>query len=271
MSRIGKANKINVTGESKPKIKILWTGGWDSTFRIVSLADKNVIIEPIYLLNNRKCEPHELHAINTIANELKKSKSTKFTLNKLKTIKSSDVKSDKNITDGYKNLADEMHLGGQYEWLARFANLQAYKGIELSIHKDDKAYKVIKAFGKVKKVSKQYGSYYELDINKSHNDLVKVFGNFKYPLFNLNKKRMKRLTDYWGYSSIMTKTWFCHDPFNDEPCGICMPCIYSMEEGMSYRFSEEAIIRYNKLRKLGRFKFYRKLKELQRTFLTWYN
>jgi len=264
-------NEIIGTGKSKPKIKILWTGGWDSTFRIIFLAEKNVIIEPIYLLNNRKCESHELHAINTIADELKKSKTTKFTLKPLKTIKTANVKADANITEAYKNLADEMHLGGQYEWLARFSNLQAYKGIELSIHKDDKAYRVIKAFGKTKKVSEQYGSYYVLDKDRSRRDLVKVFGNFKYPLFNLSKKRMKRITDNWGYSSIMAKTWFCHDPLNDKPCGICMPCIYSMEEGMSYRFSEEAIVRYKKLRKLGRFAFYRKLKELQRAFLTWYN
>lgn len=37
-------------------INVLWTGGYDSSFRIVQLSKNKVTIQPYYLSDNRKCE-----------------------------------------------------------------------------------------------------------------------------------------------------------------------------------------------------------------------
>ena len=55
--------------------KILWTGGWDSTFRVIELSRKNVVIQPIYVLDSgRKSTDYELKAIDKIIQDLNNSK-----------------------------------------------------------------------------------------------------------------------------------------------------------------------------------------------------
>ena len=52
--------------ENKKEFEVMWTGGFDSTFRICQLSRMDVVITPYYLCNNRPSEPNELNAINTI-------------------------------------------------------------------------------------------------------------------------------------------------------------------------------------------------------------
>jgi hypothetical protein len=33
----------------------------------------------------------------------------------------------------------------------------------------------------------------------------------------------------------MDMTWFCHTPVRGRPCGICAPCVYTIEEGLARR------------------------------------
>lgn len=68
---------------------------------------------------------------------------------------------------------------------------------------------------------------------------------------------MKRIVEESEYEDIMNITWLCHNPINDKPCGYCNPCVSTIEEGMEYRFSKEALERYNK-RKY--YRFIRKIK-----------
>jgi len=240
--------------EPEQVVKVLWTGGWDSTFRIISLAEKNVIIEPYYLSDNRESEQNDLDAIAQITSDLISKDSTKCVIRPLKIIKSSQVEKDENITNSYQKILQKMYIGSQYDWLARFAKHNI--GIELSIHKDDKACDVIKTLGSVKLVENNIGNYYILDPSKSSDEVVQVFGNFHFPLLDLSKLDMKKEIDKLGYTEIMNKTWFCHSPINNEPCGLCNPCKYTIEEGMSFRLSPAGLRRY-------RYKFiYKKLRKL---------
>lgn len=62
-------------------------------------------------------------------------------------------------------------------------------------------------------------------------------------------------------SDIIDDTWFCFNPINGKPCGYCNPCKYTIEEGMSYRFSKEALKRYKKRDNIF-FKFGNKIKNV---------
>jgi len=33
----------------------------------------------------------------------------------------------------------------------------------------------------------------------------------------------------------MEMTWFCHRPVRGKPCGLCAPCVYTIEEGLARR------------------------------------
>jgi hypothetical protein len=42
----------------------------------------------------------------------------------------------------------------------------------------------------------------------------------------------------------MELTWFCHRPIRGEPCGVCNPCIYTIQEGLGVRVPASGRRRY---------------------------
>lgn len=224
-------------------VNILWTGGWDSTFRVVQLSTKNVIIQPYYLKDNRRSEKQELSTIKQVTEDLMKLKSTKCLINEPIFMNVKDIPANDEITKAYKEILKNDFYGSQYDWLARFALI--HEDLELSIHEDDTAVIIINKYGKLLECeSESKGKYHILNKDKSPENLVKIFGNFHFPLLNITKLEMKAFAEENGFNEIMNKTWFCHSPLNDEPCGICNPCIYTIEEGLAYRFSKKALLRY---------------------------
>jgi hypothetical protein len=224
-------------------VNIFWTGGWDSTFRIVSLAGKEVIIRPYYIKDNRKSEWHELNAISIIRKELINRESTKCILNPVVVLKVSDIPEDPEITAAYNYFRQISHVGSQYEWLARFAKKK--KGVELGIVKRGGVCNLIKTHGKIKQVkSSILGTNYLLDHSVSTREIITLFGNFQFPLMELSKAEMKKEAEYKGFIDIMNKTVFCHRPIDNKPCGECPPCHQAINEGMKYRLSDSALYRY---------------------------
>ena len=78
-------------------ISIFWTGGYDSTFRVVQLSRCEITIQPIYLSDNRKSEKNELMAIEEITSMLKKHPQTKANFLPLKIVDINQRVNIKNI------------------------------------------------------------------------------------------------------------------------------------------------------------------------------
>lgn len=50
---------------------LFWTGGWDSTFRLLQLAEMGVEVNPVYIRDSkRKSSPVEIERMNEIASEV---------------------------------------------------------------------------------------------------------------------------------------------------------------------------------------------------------
>ena len=226
------------------QVSIFWTGGYDSTFRICQLSRKNVIITPYYLSDNRISEPMELEAIDVIRNKLVNDPKTIATLNPLQYVSKDSRKSNSNVTNAFNKLLKQDFMGSQYEWLGVFA--LEHPGIELSIHKDDKAITLIHKHGALILQEDEYGAYYVIDKSKSSQELITLFDNQHFPLADYTKLQMRQEYISLGLVKIINDTWFCYKPIDGKPCGICNPCRYTIEEGMSERFSEEALKRYKR-------------------------
>lgn len=233
---------------NKEIINILWTGGFDSSFRMVQLSKKNVTIQPYYLCDNRLSEQNELSAITQITEDIKKHSETKCTILPLIKYKVEDIAPDNEITESYLRLREKTFIGSQYDWLPRFAKQKQISGLELSLEKAEssKAQKCILEFGSLKPRNEGEISYYIIDKEKSNNDLVKVFGAFHFPvpLFETTKKEMVEEYKLLGFEETMNKTWFCFTPINNEPCGLCNPCMSAINEGMEFRFPRSSLKRY---------------------------
>lgn len=126
-------------------VEIFWTGGYDSTFKICQLSKLKISIHPFYMSDKRQSEEYELNAINSIRDKLINNPDTKAKIEPIIYVSTEERITDHDVTQAFKNLLKKDFMGSQYEWLGTFA--LNHKGIELSIHKDDKAIALINKHG----------------------------------------------------------------------------------------------------------------------------
>lgn len=238
--------------DSNKVVNVLWTGGYDSSFRMVQLSKIGVVIQPYYLSDNRKSEKNELNAIAQITADIKKNPQTKCTILPLIVSNVSEVKPNAEITKSFRKLRKVARIGTQYDWLARFSEEHSLQGLELGIEKAASC-QVVTIFNKfnakLELVNDGDVAYYQIDGDQSDPDLMNVFGRFHYPspLYDMTKTDMLAEYKRLGFEDTVTKTWFCFNPINNKPCGLCNPCKSTLSEGMEFRFPKSSLIR-NKLR-----------------------
>lgn len=134
----------------KQKINVLYTGGLDSSYTMISLSKYDIEIQPYYLRDNRDSEEKELSSIRRIIEDITNSQNTRCNILPLSTMSTADVEKDQDITDAYNRLKEATNIGSQYDWLARFA--KGVRGLCLSLEKSphSKARSCIEKYGDVK-------------------------------------------------------------------------------------------------------------------------
>ena len=224
--------------KSEP-INVLWTGGLDSTYRVLELVSQTEIsIQPYYVIDkNRRSYKYELKAINEITAEVN-NRCREQRILPLKTINLDDIRIPSHIDNAFRNLHDKYSIGSQYAWLASLAeltNVRLEVGLENSPR--SKALNAIKSEGKLIETPTSGGAVYYIEKSQSSNDINLIFGNFHFPkvLWNTTKPEEVDALRQYGFGDLVTKTWFCHNPVLGKPCGRCNPCKDALNEGMEWR------------------------------------
>lgn len=124
----------------KDVIRVLWTGGWDSTFRVLDSAIRQKMkVEPFYVLDHgRGSTQTELHTMNKIR-ALANDRAGEERIAPVRTIERRALTPSRQMTKAFHSLRSHAPLGTQYEWLAAFVAHENLSGIELAVHQDDKA------------------------------------------------------------------------------------------------------------------------------------
>ena len=231
---------------------ILWTGGWDSTFRVVELSRQELTVQPVYVIDDgRKSFEKELQVMEDILQALREHPQTKAELLDILTIPKQEIPADPAITAAFQKVRSQQSLGGQYDWLARLA--AQYPGIELGVEKP------LGKGGGCNSLVARYGAFaekdgiYFIDREKSQEECILLLGNFSFPIRGRTVEDMEVSIRQWGYEEIMKKIWFCNAPIKGHICGMCNPCRQKMEGGMAWLLPEDAQKRYHthtKIRKL---------------------
>ena len=224
-------------------VNILWTGGWDSTYRIVELSRKNLTVQAIYCCDSSRCSiEKEKETMEQIRRALIDRVGTKATFLPICYIDIEDIPVNDKMTDAYSHICETVKLGSQYEWLARLT--QVYPKLEIGIEKPAGEYSgcvdAINTFGSLK----SNGNVFEIDKKHSSEDCIRLFGEFRFPIINMTELDMVKNIREWGYEDIMGKIWFCHSPINGKSCGMCRPCQQKMECGMAFLVNKEGQRRY---------------------------
>ena len=241
--------KINIIIKNN-LVNILWTGGWDSTYRIVELSREKCTVQPIYVYgDNRVSEKYEIKAMRKILFELKENKNTQANFLPIKFIEKKSIPENKEITNAYRLIAKETQLGSQHEWLARLSYV--YPGLELGTEAAPlEVSNILTAINKYGELIKDTDSNsYMLNPDQSSKEGMLVLGNFKFPIIKKTGQDMKENIQLWNYEDIMKNVWVCHTPLFGGPCGLCHPCELKVETNMNFLLTKSALKRYQRKNK----------------------
>ncbi|MCP4650109.1 MAG: hypothetical protein GY853_08550 [PVC group bacterium] len=228
-------------------VNLLWTGGWDSTFRLLDLLlVKEKVVQPYYIIDSDRCSTGlELRAMKDIKQRLfSKHPQIKDLLRPTRYKEMNDILPNLKITQSFELIRDRKGIGSQYDWLARFANEEGLEDLEMSVaDKDGRVFSVLKPGMLCSGAGED--ACFEIDRKYKDVDVFEVFKNFRFPIFNLTKVDMDTISRKEGFREFMQLTWFCHRPrANGSACGICNPCICAVQEGMGWRLSLLSRVRY---------------------------
>ena len=233
--------------EKLSNVDILWTGGWDSSYRMVELSRTNKIVQPIYVYGQgRISEQYERQAMFNILAKLREKTDTIAEIKSIKFIHVGSIPQNEQVSLAYSNIHEKTKLGSQHEWLARYAfeNPGIELGTELASVDNSKILNTIRHYGELVYNTKTYS--YELDEKKSTQDIMYVLGNFSYPIIDKTGRDMLKNIKQWGYEDVMQHVWVCHAPIFGKPCGICHPCELKIETDMDFLMSTSSLKRYSR-------------------------
>lgn len=221
-------------------VQLLWTSGWDSTFRLLSaLVLEDATVQPHYIADRqRRSTDAELRAMEKIRSALARSRpGSERRVLPLIVAELAEIPPDEQTRARFERLAARGPIGSQYEWIARYAHAASLSDLELSIHRDDRARAHLE--GHVEKLDEPFpgrrvSPSYRLSDAARGTDLA-LFERFTFPVYDLTKLDMRALAQQHGFLEILELSWFCHRPLGDVPCGLCNPCLDAVKEGMAYR------------------------------------
>ena len=222
-------------------MEILWTGGFDSSFRMVQLSRQPVTVQPYYIRAGRRSEGFELGAVNRIRAMLLARPETAADIREPVVLDKGDIAVPQDIQEAARSLFQKFGLKSQYEWLAAFA--RAHPGVEAGIAKMGVANRTMAQNGGTCAFKDERGGTYYAISPDAARDVLLLFDNFRYPILDVSKLDMRAEYIRLGYADVMEATWFCHHPFRGRPCGVCGPCTQTIAEGMPERFGKAALRR----------------------------
>ena len=203
-------------------INLLWTGGWDSTFRLLcALIIEKQKINLFYIyFHNRKSRDVEVRQMKKIIKKIKKFyPELADNLSDITIVSDKILPHNKKIDNYYESLISKYHVGKQYRWLAAFAESREEEYFEAAIAKYHNRENSISAV--LLKNTNGIGPDCKLKERVSDKDLL-LFRKFKLPTLHLTKPEMEKIARENGFMNILDYIWFCHRPrFKYIPCGKC--------------------------------------------------
>ena len=236
--------------ESGKTVNVLWTGGWDSTFRVLSLiSDHDCIVQPHYVLDRERWSWQvELATIDRIITSCAQpDRGFKGQVLRPKIEERDTIAENPELTANFKELLARGHLGSQWEWLSRFVRHLDLHDLEICIHIDDASRNFLSG-----NVREKFGFPNKTYVLAEVADpALSIFEGFEFPLFDLTKRDMGDIALRKGFLDILELSWFCHRPLRGPAtCGTCTPCCDAIEEGMGHRVGWRGHLRYRTFRHL---------------------
>lgn len=218
----------------KRVVHILWTGGLESTFRMVELSRKDCIIQPHYIIM-RKTAEYELNAIKTISAILQRDKRTSAKILPVIISEGEQISFFTDIQFVWDSLQELKHFkSGQYQALACYArdkNLKLEMGLQFSENGS-----VVKILDESVLIDDpDFDDVMMIDPEKGIEEWASytLFKDFLFPKSLFHKTKSEEIEELkaQGYDEVLKHIWSCYHPIFGMPCGHCFPCRSAKKEG----------------------------------------
>jgi len=221
-------------------VNLFWTGGWDSTFRLLQLVlTEKQTVQPYYLIDPKR---------QSLRNEIKARREIKERLFKeypytreliLPTIfyEVGDITPDEQVVKAYATMRKTKHVEYQYLWLSLFCRQQGIHDMELCVvkHRGLPGPPERSVFGSFL-VPIEGSTEDRMDESFHNTEVETLFGCFRYPVRGYTKMDMEVEAQSGGWADYLCMTWFCQSPVKGRyPCGTCHPCGVAISQGYSRR------------------------------------
>lgn len=236
--------------DAEDAIAVFWTGGWDSSFRVLNLAiHERCWVQPIYVVDQyRKSWRNELEAIDRIRiATAQRFPDRAANILKLLVINKSDVQISETVRDQYSVLRAAFEISWQYEYLAGVVENSGYDQVEVSLIAEDNL--TLSDFVRKHAIETSYScgatTWAMKDWTSSNaiEEGMKMFHHFSFPAIHSTKRDLDAQAKARGFEDILNLTWFCHYPIGDQPCGACYVCRHVISSGLTNRFPKAALLR----------------------------
>lgn len=224
------------------RINLLFTGGWDSTFRLCQLSFLPVKVQPVYVCirghEDRTNWEKEIQAQDKIISMLRQKKETKATLLDPVRLSADSLPKDAAFEAAFDNWYESGRIPGQLRYLGKLQNL--YPELEYccegpTLKRRQQGYKK----GKLHVFLEEHGFRFKIqkdgsanmDTSKADDELKLLWGGFTFPILGITETDMVIYIKAWGYEDIFRETWTC-DYAGDEPCGVCHNCNTKWASGL---------------------------------------
>jgi len=229
-------------GKAEP-VRLLWTGGWDSSFRLLDVVVvQQRPVQPYHVPLRRGFAALEIAAMARIRERLaERFPEAAGLLLDLRLLEPPEREGGV-LHERYLALRKLSHPrvpGGQLYWLAATAEAHGLTDLELGLHAERGApwYDLLR-----RNVERQDGSF-RLSAGCAIPEL-ELFRPFLLPLLDLSKAHMEERARQGGFADLLELSWFCYTPDRrGRPCGLCPPCRGTMAQGLGRR-----IPAFNRLR-----------------------
>ena len=238
---------MDTRSQNEDVVRLLWTGGWDSTFRMLDLIlIKQKPVQPYYLIDaQRRSFGTEILAMNTIKRRLDiKHPDLSHLLRPTVFRDVHDIPPNREIHESYQRICARNHIGTQYEWGARFAQAEGLSKLELSLIGAGHMFQFFGPY--LHRQDVEDDVVCEIDRKHHGTDIYRVFKDYRFPLIFMTKQEMHAKAKQHGFEEFMLLTCFCHTPRSDgRPCGVCIPCGIAIECGLGWRLPRTSRVKFH--------------------------
>lgn len=211
--------------EQESIIHIFWTGGWDSSFRLMELLlTTEQVVQTHYIIRYEDSTGIEIDTMIKLRRAIIRNyRQVESRFLPTIYINESLITRYLDLDEQIEKLRETSQVNEQYQLMVNYCREAGIDKVEVSL--DDSE-------------DEPLDEWLEVHFQNSP-----VFDCFTYPLSTRTKSDMHQIALEQGWEKILLQTSFCRRPPKLSPCGVCGPCTDAVLAGMAFRLPWRARVR----------------------------